>query len=151
MSLSGFGIRMMLPLNVLQIYFKDFIYLVLDSVEGREKEERNISVWLSAPTGDLDRNPGMCFDWQLNHWPFDAQGGTESTDPHQPGLFPDMDQYFWSIVGWIVNVEPADTEYQLYFQMPLKVNQSLGLLLGWYHSFLSPENTSLYIVFFLGL
>ena len=27
-------------------FFKDFIYLFLDRGEGREKEERNISVWL---------------------------------------------------------------------------------------------------------
>ena len=31
----------------LYLFFKDFIYLLLERVEGREKErERNISVWL---------------------------------------------------------------------------------------------------------
>ena len=57
---------------------------------GREGErERNISVWLplpAPPTGDLARNPGMCPDWELNWQPFGSQAGTQSTEPHQPGL-----------------------------------------------------------------
>ena len=70
--------------------FKDFIYSFLEGGEVREKErERNINVWLPLkcpPTGDLARNPGMCPDWQSNQWPFGSQAGTQSTEPHQPGL-----------------------------------------------------------------
>ena len=50
---------------------RDFIYLLLDRGEGKEKErERSIDVWLSLthvlPTGDLARNPGLCPDWESN-------------------------------------------------------------------------------------
>ena len=38
------------------------------------------------PTGDLVCNPGMCPDWELNHWPFASQSSTQFTEPHQPGL-----------------------------------------------------------------
>ena len=41
---------------------------------------------LMPPTGDLSYNLGMCPDWELNWWPFSSQAGTESTEPHQPGL-----------------------------------------------------------------
>ena len=75
---------------IFKIFFKDVIYLFLSRGEGREKErERNINVWLPLmhpPTGDLARNPGMCPDWQSNQWPFGSQAGTQSTEPHQPGL-----------------------------------------------------------------
>ena len=35
---------------------------------------------------DLDCNPGICPDWELNWQPFGLQAGTQSTEPHQPGL-----------------------------------------------------------------
>ena len=41
---------------------------------------------------DLARHPGMCPDWESNWQPFGSQAlnplsaGTQSTDPHQPGL-----------------------------------------------------------------
>ena len=38
------------------------------------------------PTGDLASNPGMCPDWESNQRPFGLQAGTQSTEPHQPGL-----------------------------------------------------------------
>ena len=73
------------------IYFFDFIYLFLERGGGREKEEeRNINVWLPlalAPTGDLACNPGMCPAWELNLWAFGSQAGTQSTEPHQPGVY----------------------------------------------------------------
>ena len=67
---------------------KDFIYLFLNSGEGREKvRDRNITVWL----------PLMCL--LLGTWPKiqecgltrnrtrldDSQAGTQSTEPHQAG------------------------------------------------------------------
>ena len=58
------------------VFFKDFIYLFLERVEGKEKErERNISEWLSlvrpqlgtwltnqarALTGDQTGDPSVC-------------------------------------------------------------------------------------------
>ena len=37
-------------------------------------------------TGDLASNPGMCPDWELNQQTFGSWAGTQSTEPHQPGL-----------------------------------------------------------------
>ena len=66
-------------------FLKIFIYLLLEKGEVIEKEkETNITVWL--PTGDLAHNPGMCPDWEMNQQPFCLQAGTQSTEPHQPGL-----------------------------------------------------------------
>ena len=39
----------------------------------------------APPTGDLALHPGMCPDWESNWRTFGSQGGTQSTEPHQPG------------------------------------------------------------------
>ena len=58
--------------NLMNLFLKkDFIYLLLERGEGKEKErERSIDVWLSLthvlPTGDLACNPGLCPDWESN-------------------------------------------------------------------------------------
>ena len=72
-------------------FFKDFICLFLERGEGREKErERNINVCLPlahhSPTRNSACNPGMCPYWELNQQPSSSQAGTQSTEPHQPGL-----------------------------------------------------------------
>ena len=62
------------------LFKKTFIYLFWDREEGREKErERNISV---RDTSIL----GTCPDWESNQRPFCSRAGTQSTEPHQPGL-----------------------------------------------------------------
>ena len=38
-------------------------------------------------TGDLACNLRMCPDWESNWWPLGLQVGTQSTEPHQPGLY----------------------------------------------------------------
>ena len=38
-----------------------------------------------TPMGDLDCNPGMCPDWELNMQSFDSQVSTQSTELHWPG------------------------------------------------------------------
>ena len=38
-------------------------------------------------TPHLARNPGMCLDWESNRQPFGSQASTQSTEPHQPGLY----------------------------------------------------------------
>ena len=45
--------------------FLDFIYLLLERGEGREKKEKHQCVVVSytAPNGDLAHNPDMCPDW----------------------------------------------------------------------------------------
>ena len=62
------------------IFFKrDFIFTERGS--EREREERNISVWLplTCPLlGDLACNPGMCPDWESNQRPFGLQARSRS-------------------------------------------------------------------------
>ena len=63
-------------------------YLFIFRGREREKEgEKHQCVVAShtPPTGDLDLNPGMCPDWELNWQPFGSQAGTQSTEAHQPG------------------------------------------------------------------
>ena len=69
-------------------FFSRF-YLFLEKGEGREKDgEKHQCVVASRviPTGDLACNPGMCPDWESNQRSFGLQAGTQSTEPHQPGL-----------------------------------------------------------------
>ena len=71
-------------------YFKKyFIYLFLErGREGEREGEEHPCVVASgaSPTGVLDRNPGMCPDWDWNQQPFGLQAVTQSTEPHQQGL-----------------------------------------------------------------
>ena len=49
-------------------------------------------------TGDLSCNPDMCPDWESNWRPFGSQAGTQSTEPHQPGL------YCYFILIFVLNI-----------------------------------------------
>ena len=74
---------------VILFFFKIFIYLFLESGEGREKEREKYQCVVAshvAPTRDLARKPGMCPDWESNWRPFGLQASAQSTEPHQPGL-----------------------------------------------------------------
>ena len=73
--------------TIMENFFKDFIYLLLERGEGRRKSGRETSMCdcLShAPRGDLALNPGMCPDWESNQQPFSSQASAQSTEPHQP-------------------------------------------------------------------
>ena len=70
-------------------FLKDFTYLFLERRKEEEKEgEKHQCVVAShvPPTRDLAHSPGMCPDWESNQWPFCSQAGTQSIEPHQPGL-----------------------------------------------------------------
>ena len=56
--------------------------------EGEREGEKHQCVVASCtpPTGDLACNPGTFPDWESNQLPFGSQAGTQSTEPHQPGL-----------------------------------------------------------------
>ena len=78
---------------------KDFIYLLLERGEGREKETKMSTcgcLSYAGATGDLARSPGLCPDWELNWQPFGSQAGTQSTEPHQPGLSCCSDWFFFA-------------------------------------------------------
>ena len=52
-------------------FLKDFIYLILERGEGREKERKrvkniNVLLPLTHTPGELACNPGMCPDWVSN-------------------------------------------------------------------------------------
>ena len=71
-------------------FFQDFIYLFLERGREGEKEGNKhqcVAASHVARTGDVACNPGMYLDWELNQWPFGSQAGTQSTEPHKPGLF----------------------------------------------------------------
>ena len=66
-----------------------FIYFFRERKGGKKRgRETSMCGCLSTahPTGDLAHNPGMCPDWESNLRPFSLQAGTQSTEPHQPGL-----------------------------------------------------------------
>ena len=70
---------------------KYIFYLLIFRKKGREGEREGekhqcVVASHSPPSGDLACNPGMCPDWELNGRPFGSQTGTQSTEPHQPGL-----------------------------------------------------------------
>ena len=65
----------------INLYFLDFIYLFLET-----GKDHCVVASCTPPTGDLACYPGMCPDWELNQWPFGLWAGTQSTEPHQPGL-----------------------------------------------------------------
>ena len=77
-------------MNFLNFFLSFFIYVLLErGREGEREEERHQCAIAShvSRTEDLVHNPGMCPDWESNQRPFDSQAGTQSTEPHQPGLF----------------------------------------------------------------
>ena len=78
-------------MNVSAIFFFTFYFIF----RGREKEgeregEKHQCVIVSRMPliEDLACNPGMYPDWELNRRPFGSWAGTQSTEPHQPGLLP---------------------------------------------------------------
>ena len=78
-------------INIEIFFFKKRFYLFIfrERAREREKEEekhRCVVVSHTPPIRDLACNPGMCPDRESNQRPFDLQAGTQSTEPHQPGL-----------------------------------------------------------------
>ena len=69
--------------------FYIFIFIQRER-EGEREGEKHHNVWLPLTCPLLGtwptHNPGMCPDWELNWRPFGSQAGTQSTEPHQPGL-----------------------------------------------------------------
>ena len=85
----------------LQTYFlKDFIYFIFrqKGKEGEREGEKHQCVVVSCapPTGDLACS--MCPDWGSNQQPLGLQAGTQSTEPHQPGLKPVFLKYYFVLV-----------------------------------------------------
>ena len=64
-----------------------FIYFRHRGSKGEREGEKHQGVVAShtPPARDLACNPGMWPDWESNRQPFGSQGGTQSTEPPQPG------------------------------------------------------------------
>ena len=118
-KLSGLKFILFPHINLMTSGFvlKDFIYLLLERGERREKErERNSNVLeihqsvisCTPPAGDLAHNPGMCPDWELNQRLFGSQAGTQSTEPHQPE---DFNFFFNSQFSWHTFYNPITLKF----------------------------------------
>ena len=56
-------------------------------MEEKEGEVHLGVVAFSMPlTEDLACSPDMCTDWESNMQPFVYQAGSQSTEPHKPGM-----------------------------------------------------------------
>ena len=84
-------LRNFFPLFLFTKFLKNIllIYFLERGREWKREGEKHQCVVAShaTPTGDLAHNPGMYPDWESNWWPFGLQVATQSTEPHQPGLF----------------------------------------------------------------
>ena len=103
------------------IFFKDFIYLFLESREGREGEKHQcVAASWAPPTGDLACNSGTCPDRESNQWPLGSQAGAQSTEPHQSGLKGLLNSrdtnsfclWFWGV--WIFEYRAADSYFSTF-------------------------------------
>ena len=79
-------------LKIVYLFFLNRFYLFIFRERVREGEregEKHQCVVAShvPPTRDLARNRGMCLDWESNLQPFSLQTSTQSTEPHQLGLY----------------------------------------------------------------
>ena len=66
-------------------------YLFIFRERGKEgeregKKHQCVVASCTSPTGILVCSTGMCHVWESNQQPFGSQAGTQSTEPHQPGL-----------------------------------------------------------------
>ena len=74
-------------------YYSAFLsfYLFSFRERGRKGEWKGEKYRLAAsrtpPTGEWTHILGMCPDQELNQQPFGLQAGTQSTEPHQQGMF----------------------------------------------------------------
>ena len=65
--------------------FKKILFIFRE--RGKERKKGRETSMVTSRIGDLTQNPGMCPDWELNQRPFSLQASTQSTEPHQPGLW----------------------------------------------------------------
>ena len=80
-------------MSVYNFFFKDFIYLLLERGREGEREGEKHQCVVASCTLLLRTWPATqacALDWELNQRPFGSQAGTQSTEPHQPGLSMDF-------------------------------------------------------------
>ena len=62
---------------------------------------------------NLTCNPGMCPDQESNRQPFGSQAGTQSTEPHQPGLILTFEEGSSSMKKRTPRSDTGGTEHSL--------------------------------------
>ena len=71
-------------------FFLKILFIFREGKGGRKKGRETSSCGSLLCTlyrRPSPRNPDMCHDWESNRQPFGSQASTQSTEPHQPGLF----------------------------------------------------------------
>ena len=72
----------------LRLFTYHYFYFQRKRKGGRKRGKHQCVVASrTTPAGDLACNPGMCPDWESNWRPFGSQVGSQSTEPHQSGLY----------------------------------------------------------------
>ena len=73
---------------IYRFFLKFYLFIFRERKGGRKRGRETSCVVAScmSPLGDLAHNIGICPDWESNWRPFGSQAGTQSTEPHQPGL-----------------------------------------------------------------
>ena len=104
---------------------------------GREGEREGEKHWSAAsctpPTGDLACKPGMCPAWELSQRPLGSQAGTQSTEPHQPGLNLEA-PFSLSHFKDFINDSSLMTEESL--MLPYYFPQQIQTLMTWFFFFI---------------
>ena len=115
---------------------------------GMEKErERDIDVWEKTSIGGFSHalkwgpGPQPRPDWELNQQPYGLQAGTQSTEPHQPGLTPvillfpfSVSYVFFLLLGWsltaffCVTQKLISVPFYLLMNFYYSLNKVLGFL-----------------------
>ena len=78
-----------------EIFKKHFIHLFIERGEGREKREKETSMWgclLCTPSWGPSPKPRHAPWLGIKPQPFDLQVSTHSTEPHHPG-------HIWSLLN----------------------------------------------------
>ena len=87
---SAINSMQIIPFSVQNFFVRFYLFIFTERGRDgeREGEKHQCVVASCVPhAGDLAQNPDMCPDQESNLRPFGSQSRTQSTEPHQPGLF----------------------------------------------------------------
>ena len=72
---------------MVSFFFKRFLFTFRERKGGRKRGKHQCVIASGMPpVGTWSATQACTLDWELNKQPFDLQAGTQSTEPHQPGL-----------------------------------------------------------------